>query len=140
MGPAVLSSKSLNNASDGTSLTKCGSFPFRSHGRSRSDANHQLALRQSKPGGLFTEGSHDNEFAIEDEEEAPHRPPLSPIPANTELSGILEKGGEASAQGHISFAEPKPRRRKDSEVYVVPSPFDVENRKLSLSRPPLSEY
>ncbi|KAK6523752.1 low affinity potassium transporter [Arthrobotrys megalospora] len=103
-------------------------FPFRSHGRSRSDANHQLALRQSKPGGLFTENGHDNEFAIEDEEETPHRPPLSPIPANTELSGILEKGGEASAQGHISFAEPKPRRRKDSEVYVVPSPFDVENR------------
>lgn len=100
-----------------------------SHSRSRSDGNHQLAMRQSKPGGFFPDTINDqDDFAIEDDDEASQRPPLSPIPANTELSGILEKGGETSTPGHISFAEPKPKRRKDSEVYVVPSPFDVENR------------
>ncbi|KAF3298393.1 low affinity potassium transporter [Orbilia oligospora] len=106
-------------------------FPgLRSHSRSRSDGNHQLAMRHSKPGGLFSDTINDNDddFAIEDDDETPPRPPMSPIPANTELSGILEKGGETSAPGHISFAEPKPRHRKDSEVIVVPSPFDVENR------------
>ncbi|KAK6339309.1 low affinity potassium transporter [Orbilia javanica] len=106
-------------------------FPgLRSHSRSRSDANHQLAMRQSKPGGLLPDTVHDsnNDCAIEDDDEPYHLHTLSPIPAHTELSGILEKGGETSAPGHISFAAPKPRRRKESEVIVVPSPFDVENR------------
>ncbi|KAF3932827.1 hypothetical protein ABW19_dt0208835 [Dactylella cylindrospora] len=110
-----------------------GHYSFgRSHARSRSDANHRMALRQSKPGNLFTVDSnndHDNEFAIEDDEDHHQslHPPQSP---SHELSGILEKDGEVSAPaGHISFADPKRRpKRKDSEVYVVPSPYNVENR------------
>ncbi|KAK6352481.1 low affinity potassium transporter [Orbilia blumenaviensis] len=123
-------------SSGGNGPSRPINFPkFRSHGRSRSDANHQWALRQSKPGTLFTDSNNDNdhEFAIEDDDETPQRPPLSPAP-NTELSGILEKGGETSAPVHISFAEPKTRKRKDSEVLVVPTPYDVENRGSGLAR------
>ncbi|KAK6354710.1 low affinity potassium transporter [Orbilia brochopaga] len=111
------------------------SFPtFRSHGRSKSDANHRLAIQQSKPGGVFADGGGDHEFAVEDEEEEAPRPPVSPLPIlNDPLSDIPEKGGEPSTPAHISFADPKVKRRKDSEVYVVPTPFDVETRGSGLA-------
>ncbi|KAF3920227.1 hypothetical protein AA313_de0206978 [Arthrobotrys entomopaga] len=114
------------------------SFPgFRGHGRSRSDANHQLALRQSKPGGMFADSNNDNDYAIEDEEEEIQRPPLSPAPFNPELTGILEKGdadNSTSAPGHITFADPKKKsRRKESTTYVVPSPYEVETRGSGLA-------
>ncbi|KAF3933104.1 hypothetical protein ABW20_dc0110546 [Dactylellina cionopaga] len=109
---------------------------FRSHGRSRSDANHQLALRQSKPGGMFADSNNENDFAIEDDDDEP-KPQMSPAPFNPELSGILEKGDtepSTSGPGHISFADPKMKtRRKESTTYVVPSPFEVETRGSGLA-------
>ncbi|KAF3927640.1 hypothetical protein ABW21_db0200498 [Orbilia brochopaga] len=109
------------------------SFPtFRSHGRSRSDANHRLALQQSKPGGAFADSGGDHEFAVDDEEEEAPRPPVSPLPRlGDHLSDIPERSGEPSTPAHISFADPKVRKRKDSEVFVVPTPFDVETRKIA---------
>ncbi|KAJ6261441.1 hypothetical protein Dda_4111 [Drechslerella dactyloides] len=118
------------------------SFPtFRTHGRSKSDANHRLALQQSKPGGIFSDGHNDHEFAVEDEEEEHPRPPVSPLPILSEaLSDIPERPGEPSTPAHISFADPKVKpRRKDSEVYVVPTPFDVETHGSGLAHKVVSD-
>ncbi|EPS39267.1 hypothetical protein H072_6953 [Dactylellina haptotyla CBS 200.50] len=114
------------------------SFPgFRGHNRSRSDANHQLALRQSKPGGMFADSNTDNDFAIEDDDDEPQKPPMSPAPFNPELTGILEKGdpepSTSTAAPHITFADPKKSQRKESTTYVVPTPFEVETRGSGLA-------
>ncbi|EWC47381.1 hypothetical protein DRE_00349 [Drechslerella stenobrocha 248] len=116
-----------------------GFASFKYHGKSKSDSNHRMALRQSRPGGVFPDGNNDHDCAVEDDEDdvpAPHSPvsPTTRVAGDT-LSDISEKDGENTAPSvHITFADAKPRtKRKDSEVYVVPTPYDVENRGSGLA-------
>lgn len=79
-------------------------------------------MRQSRPGAHEQTEEFDNEYAIEDEDE---------VEPNTRLNGHEAKTEGTVIQPHITFADAVKRpKRKDSEVFVVPSPYEVETRKF----------